>query len=168
MSIIVGVNSYVTEEELSEYAINRGITITGDKCILLIRSMDYLQTRSYLGTKTDLTQPLQFPRTLCSSFDAHFEALNSYSVNFSTFGTCTYDNNIVPNEIKNAQMIGAILVGQGYDLQPTIGQSVKREKVDVIEVEYQEGSVSGSNQFRALSDILKPFLSGSGMRASRV
>jgi hypothetical protein len=159
---------YVTDDELTEYATARGVTLTGDLSVLLTKSLDYIETRSYLGTKTDLTQTLQFPRTLYSSLDAHFEALNSYSVKFSTFGTCTYDNNVVPTEIKNAQMIGAILIGQGYDLQPTIGQSVKREKVDVIEIEYQEGSVSGSNQFRALSDILKPFLSGSGMRASRV
>lgn len=160
---------YVTTEELSVYATARGITLTGDLSVLLTKSLDYIETRSYNGTKTDPLQTLQFPRVLCDNlYVSNYYALNSYPQRYSTYSTCGYDNESVPNEIKTAQMIGAILIGQGYDLQPTIGQSVKREKVADIEVEYQDGSVSGANQFVALNDILRPFLSNSGMRATRV
>jgi len=138
-TITVGTNSYVTEAELTTYATDRGITITGDKSILLIRSMDYLETRIYKSTKLVDTQPLQFPR---------------------------YDYDPVPNEIKNAQMIATLLIDSGYDLQASIGQAVKREKVDVIEIEYQDGSNS-STMYTALNDVLRPFTT-SGLRGVRI
>ena len=163
---------YVTDDDLTAYATARGITLTGDKLVLLTKSLDYIETRSYIGSKTIVTQTLQWPRTLCGSpygqLTSNYYALNSFPQGYNTIQQCQYDNETVPTEIKNAQMIGAILIDQGYDLQPTIGQSVKREKVDVIEVEYQDGSVSGSNQFKALNDILRPFLANSGMKAYRV
>ena len=136
MAITVGTNSYVTEAELTAYATDRGITISNDTSVLLIKAMDYIETRMYISSKYDTAQALQFPR----------------------WSILDYDDDVVPTEIKNAQMIAALLIDSGKDLQPTIGQSVKREKVDVIEVEYQDGSTTGSNQFRALNDILRPFL----------
>jgi hypothetical protein len=140
MAITVGTNSYVTELELTTYASDRGITITGDESILLIRSMDYIETRIYKSTKLVDTQPLQFPR---------------------------YDYNPVPNEIKNAQMIGAILIGQGYDLQAPIEQAIKSERVEgVVTVEYQDGSNS-SVLYTALNDVLCPFTS-SALRGVRI
>jgi hypothetical protein len=140
MAIIVGTNSYVTELELTTYANDRGITITGDESILLIRSMDYLETRIYKSTKLVDTQPLQFPR---------------------------YDYNPVPNEIKNAQMIGAILIGQGYDLQAPIEQAIKSERVEgAVTVEYQDGSNS-SVLYTALNDVLRPFTT-SALRGVRI
>src|SRR3990167_1207309 len=71
----------------------------------------------------------------------------------------------VPNEIKKAQMIAALLIDGGSDLQSTVSQAVKREKVDVIEVEYQDYTTS-AQQFTALNDILRPFIQ-SGLRVSR-
>jgi len=143
--VTVGTDSYVTEDELTTYAGARGISITGDKSILLIRAMDYLETRLYISAKSVYGQVLQFPR----------------------IAILDYSDSTVPTEIKNAQMIGAILIGEGYDLQETIEQSIKREKVDVLEVEYQDGSTTGSNQFRKLNDILRPFLH-SPMRSVRI
>lgn len=157
---------YVTTEELTAYATARGITLTGDLSVLLTKSLDYIETRSYIGTKTDSTQTLQWPRVLCGT--SNYYPLNMFPQNYQTLGVCGYDSATVPTEIKNAQMIGAILIDGGNDLQPTIGQSVKREKVDVIEVEYQDGSTTGSNQFYALNDILRPFLSGGTTRGARV
>jgi hypothetical protein len=161
MAVTVGTDSYVTEDELTTYAGKRGISITGDKSILLYRAMDYLETRKYIGQKTVYNQPLQFPRVICDNAYPY----NNYPQNYNNVTPCEYDSLTVPIEIKTAQIIGAILIGQGYDLQAVVGQSVKREKVDVIEVEYQDYTTS-AQQFTALNDILKPFIV-SGSRVMR-
>jgi hypothetical protein len=161
MAVTVGTDSYVTEAELTAYATARGITLVTDLSVLLTKSLDYIDTRSYIGTKTDSTQAMQWPRVLCGSLGSNYYALNSYPSGYTYLTSCEYDSETVPTEIKNAQMIGAILIDGGNDLQPVIGQSVKREKIDVIEVEYQDGSTTGSSQFRALNDILRPFIKSS-------
>ena len=161
-TITVGENSYVTEAELTTYASDRGITIVAtDKTVLLIKAMDYLESRNYIGQKTVYNQALQFPRILCDSIYPY----NNYPQNYYNVNPCEYDSLTVPNEIKKAQMIAALLIDGGSDLQSTVSQAVKREKVDVIEVEYQDYTTS-AQQFTALNDILRPFIQ-SGLRVSR-
>ena len=163
--IVVGTNSYATEAELTTYASDRGITITAaDKTVLLIKAMDYLETRQFIGTKTLYNQALQFPRIICGSTLYNQYPLNQYPLNYNSI-PCEFDNLTVPTPIKNAQLIAALLIDAGYDLQSTLGQAVKSEKVDVIEVVYQDNT-SSSQQFRSLNDILRPFLNNS-MRAVR-
>lgn len=144
MIVTVGTNSYITVAELQAYAADRGITLTGDVTILIARSMDYIESRKYIGYKTVSTQALQFPRVISTD----------------------YDSDTVPNEIKTAQCIAAIFIGQGEDLQPVVGQAIKRKKTDVLETEYQDNT-TGTAQFTALSDVLRPFLNG-GIRGVRV
>ncbi|MCK9532608.1 MAG: hypothetical protein M0R77_19140 [Gammaproteobacteria bacterium] len=164
MAIIVGTNSYVTEAELTAYAATRGVTLTVYTEIALFKAMDYIETRNYIGSKTDYTQALQFPRVLCGSVYSGAYPLNQYQTYWNI--PCEYDSTVVPNEIKTAQMIAAILIDSGYDLQPIINRQVKREKVDVLEVEYMNNALS-SAQFTALNDILRPFIV-SGLRAQRI
>src|SRR5690606_23663279 len=46
----------------------------------------------------------------------------------------------IPTQVKNAQAQATIFVVNGEDLMPNItGYAVRREKVDVIEVEYATG-----------------------------
>lgn len=136
MAITVGTNSYVTEAELTTYGLDRGITITGDLSILLIKAMDYIETRRYTYSKYDSTQPLQFPR---SNGD----------------GT-------VPSDIKKAQCIASILIGQGYDLQPIIDRETKSEKVGALEVVYKDNAEASAN-FTALTDILRLYTTSSSV-----
>lgn len=164
--IIVGTNSYVTEAELTTYASDVGQTIaSADKSVLLIRAMRYLETRNYIGTKTVYNQPLQFPRILCDNTYPYgnYDYFSMYPQNYSQ--PCPYDSTTVPNEIKNAQMIAALLIDSGYDLQSTLTQQVKRRKVGPLETEYQDYS-SSAEQHRSLNDILAPFLQ-SGLRVVR-
>ena len=137
MAITVGTNSYVTEAELTTYATDRGITIvTVDKTVLLIKAMDYLETRQFIGTKTVYNQPLQFPRILCGDvYPFNQYPLNQYPQNYHNNMLCEYDSLTVPTPIKNAQMIAALLIDSGYDLQSTLGQAVKRKKLATMEIE---------------------------------
>lgn len=148
MAVTVGTDSYVSEAELTAYATARGVTITGDLSVLLIKAMDYLETRQFVGCKTVYNQPLQFPRVMALMYELG------------------YDSETVPAPIKNAQMIAAILIDGGYDLQPVVGRVTKREKVDVLEVEYDDKAPL-SSQFTGLQDILRPFIQ-SGIRGQRV
>lgn len=149
MAVIeVGTNSYVTEAELTTYATDRGITISGSIDVLLIKAMDYIETRNFIGQKTVSTQTLQFPREVCSGIDG-----------------CEIDSTIVPEGIKNAQMIASLIIDGGNDLQPSIERTVKKEKVDAIEVEYMDNALS-SKQYVSLNDALRPFIR-SGVTAVR-
>jgi len=161
-TITVGTNSYVTEAELTTYAADRGITFTAtDKTVLLIKAMDWLETRSFIGTKTIYNQALQFPRILCSDPYLNY---SQYPQGYYT--PCPYDSVTVPTEIKTAQCIAALLIDGGSDLQSTLTQTIKREKVSVLETEYADYSTNAET-YRALDDILRNFVS-SGVKVTRV
>jgi hypothetical protein len=149
-TIIVGTNSYATEAELATYAADRGITITeADTTILLIKAMDYLETRNFVGMKTESDQTLQWPREVCTG----------------VYG-CHIDNTLVPDDIKSAQMIAALIIDGGNEIQPTVERAVKKEKVDVLEVEYMDNAIA-TIQHTKLQDILRPYVTHT-VRAVRV
>jgi hypothetical protein len=141
MAIVVGTNSYVTEAELNTYAFDREITISGTAATLLIKAMDYLETRNWKGIKYESDQALEWPRNLGS-----MSAYDSYYV----------DPAVVPDDIETAQIIAALLIDSGEDLMPNVGRSTKREKVDVIEVEYMDTAAS-TTQYSQLSALITPY-----------
>ncbi len=91
----------------------------------LLRAMDYLETRPrFRGQKVRADQPLTWPRSGAVDDDG-----NSLT--------------LVPAKVKTAQIELAYRNGVGAtDLSPDIpaGGQKKREKVDVIEVEYFDGA----------------------------
>jgi hypothetical protein len=121
-SNVSGANSYITEAELATYAADRGITLTGVGSELIILSMDYIEALSYKGIKTEEEQPLQWPR--------YNVIVDSYYV----------ESDEIPKELKQGQLATAVAIDQGNSPLNTIGRSTKREKVDVLEVEYMTGS----------------------------
>ena len=103
-------NSYVSEAELTAYAADRGITVTGTKSELLIRAMDYIESKDFLGTKGTRTQALVFPR-----FGIF---LNNYELSSSA----------IPQLLKDAQMETAIAVGDGVDPLDNQARQTVKEK----------------------------------------
>lgn len=130
MAATVGINSYVTVLELQAYALERGIVIAGNCDILLTRAMDCIELRKYRGSKTDSLQPLEFPR------DGETE---------------------VPAKIKTAQIVAALLADSGVDFFEVGSQDVKREKVGVLEVEYQDNTGARAT-YPQLEALLSPFM----------
>ena len=68
-TITVGENSYVTETELSTYATDRGVTISGDTSVLLIKAMDFIESRDSmksiaLMSSTDVSPLIVTPRSV--------------------------------------------------------------------------------------------------------
>ena len=115
-------NSYVSEADLATYATDRGITITGTAAVLIIQAMDYLESRQFLGTKSDIDQALQWPR-FGDEVDAYY-----------------VDSDEIPTLLKQAEMEICIAIDGGVDPLANLGRETKREKVGDLEVEYAVGA----------------------------
>lgn len=126
MALIVGTNSYVDAAFITQYATDRGITLTGDADQLGLRAMDYLETQTWKGTKTDANQPLEWPRS-----GVYVQGV-------------LIDSSTVPSDIEKAQAQLSIEIDQGNDPNAVLGRSTKREKLDALEVEYMDNA---SNSF---------------------
>lgn len=160
-------NTYVTAEQARAYAEARGIELPADDGeveSMLVSAMDYLEAQRarYQGTKTyPGVQALQWPRT-------------------GVILDCSYQlpDNVIPVELKNAQMALALEVFAGNPLMPSSdGRVVKREKVDVIEREFMTGNDLETGglpapSFPGVDALLAPLFAacggGFGLRTVRV
>ena len=146
-------NTYATELELTEYAADRGITLTETPSVLLLRAMDYAESLNYPGRKTSGTQPLQWPRTGAR--------IDGYTV----------PDNMIPGALVTAQIVTAIAIDQGRDPMAAIEPAVKSERVDVLEVTYQDGASSAPISVdiqRAFAKLLGTSGGANQMRVVRV
>lgn len=138
-------NSYVTVAELDAFALLRGVTLPAteaDREVLLIQGTDYTEGfwNRFQGLTTNENQALQFPRT-------------SVYVNGRVVAS-----DAIPQNLKNAQMQAAIEQNSA-ELTPATGQNIKKEKVDVIEIEYQDGDGSLTKpKFPKVDAYLNPLL----------
>lgn len=138
--------SYCSVANADTYHSNRGCApwatlTTGQKEEALRRATDYIEQvygQSFQGFRVNSTQALSFPR-----YDV---MLNGYYVL----------SNTIPTILVNATADLAYKAAQG-NLSPDITQAVKREKVDVLEVEYMDNS-SPVTRIRAIDNILSPLL----------
>ena len=121
-SIVAGANSYQTEAQLVTYAATRGVTLTETEEILLIKANDYLETLNYKGDKYTKGQDLQWPRS---------------NVQIDGF---IIDVDEIPNDLIIAQLSLCLEIDSGNDPLAAVDRATKMEKVDVIEVEYMEGT----------------------------
>lgn len=138
---------YNTNQELSDYAAARGITLTGNLSVLLQLAHDFIEVQSYRGQRADTEQTESFPRS----------GLIVDGVQIK--------NDVIPAQIKAAECEAAIVIDGGNDLLPVLESQVKREKVDVIEIEYQDAARS-QNYYQKVMRLLNPFLASSGNSVS--
>ena len=131
MSIIVGTNSYVTRQELIDYADARGITVpdTADTDVLLINATDFLETHEgrFIGSRTTAEQALAWPR--------QGVILRGFKV----------PEDEVPELVKQVQKEIALDLQAGVDLYNREDrQIVTRERVDgAVEVAFATPNVVG-------------------------
>lgn len=137
-------NSYVSVLSARSIAHARGVVFDlPDSGVesLLVRAMDELETRNYVGLPLTETQALSWPR----------------------------DDLGVPSRVMLAQVYLAIAL-RTVDLSPTVSADrlTKREKVGDIEVEYESASVAMpvcTAAEKALAPYLLPKSLLSGVRA---
>ena len=150
-TVVAGANSYVTEAELTTYAADRGVTLAAATDVLLIKAMDYIESLAFIGDKHKESQPLQWPR------DEVY--IDRYYIERET----------IPKELKNGVYTAALAIDAELDPLRIIERATKREKVDVIEVEYMDSAASQTivrTISAALYKILR--LGGHGSSAFRV
>jgi hypothetical protein len=146
-------NAYVSEADCTAYLSARGKSITGNKEQAIIKATDFMMQKyrgRWQGIKKTQAQALDWPR-----YDV---VVDGYSV----------ESDIVPNEVKNACCELAFRADT-EDLMADLTQGVKREKIDVIEVEYDTSS-SQQKRYAAVESILGPYLTGASnmVRLQRV
>lgn len=127
---------YVTAEELEAYALARGVALTGDPDVLITLALDWLEVQPFSGSKADTEQALQFPRN---------------------------GSETVPENIKKAQMVAALLIDSGEDLMGPIGRRVTSETVfGAVAVTYSDSSGPSSTLYPMLSALLREFVGNGG------
>lgn len=140
---VAGANSYASEAELSTYAADRGVTITGTPAILLIQAMDYIEQQNFKGEKNSNTQPLVWPR---------------YGVWIDGFAI---DSDTIPQLLKDAQMEAAISIDGSNDPLADIGREVKKQKLEGLEIEYMDGARQKTSNAK-VDNKLRKLLKGGG------
>lgn len=118
--------AYGTGSGLTDYASARGITLEQSTDILLTLAHDYIEALEYIGQITNEGQANQWPRK------------NAYIDGFEL------DDSEVPQDIIDAEYQTAIAIDQGNSPFATVTPSIKRESVDVLSVEYQDGASNRS------------------------
>lgn len=149
-SIVSGANTYVTVAEFTQFCSDRNININnsrGDESELLIQAMDYFEQQPFKGIKFIETQPLQFPRS-----------------DFYLDGYLT-DSDAIPQLVKDAQITIAISIMEHNDPLSTLDRAVKREQVDVLEIEYMDNA-GPSVIIRSISNIMRKLVVSSTMGSS--
>jgi hypothetical protein len=140
---VAGANTYADEATIIAYAAARGVTIDpGEVVILAIKSMDYLETKSYKGNPTFIDQALDFPRD-----------------NLFVEDTCL-PNDTVPQSIAKAQCEGVMALKAGIELLPNRAAeaAIKVDKTGPLSTEYFGPAPIGPDLPR-LQALLQPFLS---------
>ena len=125
-SRVAGATSYVTVAEYVAYAAAQNLTIGVDLAaqeIELLRAMTFIESHRsrFKGLKISGDQALQWPRSAVW--------IDSFPV----------DADEIPPELKNAQFEAGVAENALDLLVTESNQNIKKEKVDVIEVEYHNG-----------------------------
>ncbi|GKX54098.1 hypothetical protein SOASR030_02100 [Leminorella grimontii] len=140
-------NSYVSIDDLKEFTAARGYEISNDNAELerlLIQAMDYLESLTWKGRRTDPEQPLSWPR-----MGIYIEG-------------SAIDVNTIPLRVKQAQCRLAV-EAQETDLNPTkSGGAVTLERVEgAVTVQYDGSSNDGTVTFPWLNGLLRGLYGGS-------
>lgn len=105
-----GANSYVDVVALRDYAGLRGVVLPDDDTaceVLLIKAMDFLESKKYIGRPTSDTQSLSWPRKCAITTDG-----------------LEFDTDEIPAMLKKAQCQAAI-ESMSYSLMPSAAAGTK-------------------------------------------
>ena len=154
-AVIEGANSYVSLDDANEYLTDRDIEVTLSVGQLL-RGADYINSfrTRYKGYKQSaITSNMQWPRA--------FAVIDDYLIR----------GDVIPDVIPDAQIEAALEFALGKDPLSTVDtRPIKREKVDVIEREYdtsRSGNTVQTYRFRRVLTLLRPVFKNIGMRVMR-
>ena len=152
-SIVLGANAYVDVAEFAAYHTDRANTYTATDPQIqaaIIKATAYIDSKyrsRWKGQRVSVLQTLQWPR---------------YYVMVDDTDGAYVDSDSIPRAVKDA-VCEAALRSLTSTLAPDLerGGRVKREKVDVIETEYMDGSPS-TTTYQIIDQLLNGLLKPSG------
>lgn len=163
MAVTVGTNVYISVSDADTYAATNflGADLTAwnaastpNKEAGLRQAAQYIDNRfrdRFVGQIRSESQALEWPRV--NAVDRSGRVLNQ-----------------IPDAVKNASVeLAKERIRNGVTLVPAQprGGKIKRQKVDVIEVEYMDGAPSETT-YRFAEDLLSVVLMSAGRRVVRV
>lgn len=122
-----GATSYVSEADFSTYNTERNITLTADNgsaSEVLIKAMDYLESKMFIGDKYTDAQALQWPRS-SAIIDGYYIAVDT-----------------IPLLLREAQMEVAVSIDAGTNPLANQGRETISESVGPISVQYKPSSLA--------------------------
>jgi hypothetical protein len=151
-SIVDDANSYVSDADFDTYATDHGAEVEGIAAELLLNAARYVEQLPFIGTKQTQAQEMQWPR------------FNVYIDGF------LLGNTEIPKLLRSLQCEVALAIDAGDDPLGTVERAVKREKVDVIEVEYANNAApfAYNLKIKALERKLTSIRGGISFQVSRV
>lgn len=154
-TIVAEADSYVSVADYRAFAAKYAVTLPvadGDCEAQLRKAADYLMQYEdrFVGDRADEEQVLSWPRANAT--------INGFEI----------EDDVIPKQLKNAQMQAALEINAGSTLLPSSdGKQVKRFKVDVIEKEYMtaqdSGGTSGVPSFASVNVWLDQLLEAGGV-----
>lgn len=153
MTLVVGTDTYLSVANADTYWSNRNNSVwsaatNAEKEAALREATLYIDGAfNFIGYQI-ITNVLAWPR-------------DGVLVESGNFAGVNYDNTTIPPQIKNA-CAELALEALSARLAPTVdrGGLVKREKIDVVEVEYMDFAPSGKT-FSFVAMLVKPLTTGS-------
>lgn len=157
--------SFISVADADVYFAARNLTLWADVEVseaekegALRRATDYMQQvyrMRWAGYRKTDAQALDWPRELVPRPDGPGQWMGTLLVSY-------YPSDAIPREVKYAcaELAFRALFGE---LAPDVDRVTKREKVDVIEVEYADG-FNVTKRYRAVDNLLAP-LFGTGIAA---
>ena len=133
--------AYSTTAELTAYATARGIVLTSDLDVLLVKAHDFIESNDFKGDKLFSDQESKWPRS---------------SV---IIDGVLLSNSIVPQGVKNAEMQTACELDSGLDPLANIERATKSEQLADMSVTYMD-TASQSTRLTKINALLRPYLSG--------
>lgn len=155
-SQVSGANSYNSVADFRAYCTARGYTLpTADAACepFLVRAFDWIEAKrtEFKGTKTDVVQPNQWPRT-------------GVWIDNAVEEDDMFPDDAIPVELTHAHCEAAYIASTGISLTPvSSGPFVKRRKLDVLEMEFSETlNTSGLPLLPSVDALLAPILNDGG------
>jgi hypothetical protein len=140
---VANANSYNTVNELVAFAIARNVTLLTDPEVLITKSMDFMESKNYLGRIVASTQALQWPRSGVT--------IDGYGVLSTT----------IPQLLKDAQLAVCMEIEAGNNPLSTLKQEKQSVTIGPISTTYKTGS-SSSPTSRAVNVYFKKLVANNG------
>lgn len=146
-AIITGANTYVSLSFADTFCVDLGLTSwaalgTSSREAAILRGMAFVETMRFKGVKSDVDQPLKWPRDgvydedgFAIEPDAIPEALKKGTAR------AAYEEGIIPGALQGSRETG-----------------IKRQKVDVLEIEYFTHSGNVQSTFDGINGYLAGLL----------